>query len=91
MKSQQARVGISAIIDFSPTGKVRRVLLNAQSSGGEDISEQALDRFVQTLSETLSEEAVSKVIELENGHLVQNVRQYIDHWMNFKKLVESLL
>ncbi len=30
------------------------------------------------------------ILDFYNGHVVQNVRQYIDHWMHFKKLVERL-
>jgi hypothetical protein len=30
------------------------------------------------------------VVDFFNGEAVLNVRQYVDHWMNFKKLVESL-
>jgi len=30
------------------------------------------------------------ILDFYGGGVVQNVREYIDHWMNFKKLVESL-
>jgi hypothetical protein len=30
------------------------------------------------------------ILDFYNGEAVQNIRQYVDHWMNFKKLVETL-
>jgi len=37
-----------------------------------------------------SPEREQLILDFYNGEAVQNVRQYVDHWMNFKKLVESL-
>ena len=30
------------------------------------------------------------ILDFFNGEVVQNIRQYIDNWMHFKKLVERL-
>lgn len=37
-----------------------------------------------------SPEREKLILDFYNGEAVQNVRQYVDHWMNFKKLVETL-
>jgi len=30
------------------------------------------------------------VVDFFNGQVIQNIRQYVDNWMHFKKLVERL-
>jgi hypothetical protein len=37
-----------------------------------------------------SPERGNLILDFYNGQVVQNVRQYIDHWMHLKKLVERL-
>jgi len=37
-----------------------------------------------------SPEREKLIIDFYNGQVMQNVREYVDHWMNFKKLVENI-
>ena len=30
------------------------------------------------------------ILDFYNGQVLQNTRQYVDHWMHFKKLVERM-
>ena len=36
-----------------------------------------------------SPEREKLILDFYNGRAVQNVKAYVDHWMNFKKLVEN--
>lgn len=37
-----------------------------------------------------SPEREKLILDFFNGQVVQNIRQYVDNWMHFKKLVERL-
>jgi hypothetical protein len=37
-----------------------------------------------------SPEREKLILDFFNGQVVQNIRQYVDHWMSFKRLVERL-
>ena len=36
-----------------------------------------------------SPEREKLILDFYNGRAMQNVKAYVDHWMNFKKLVEN--
>ena len=37
-----------------------------------------------------SPERKKLILDFYNGRAMQNVKAYVDHWMNFKKLVENI-